>query len=151
MNYIGAAWDMLIAFPPCTHLCVSGARWFKGKAWEQQQAILFAEALWRAPIPRIAIENPIGVLSTQSRLGKPTQIIQPWQHGHETTKATCLWLRGLPKLKPSNIVSAGERKTYANGKSSPLWHANSGGGQGKKRSITFEGIALAMAEQWHGD
>lgn len=132
-------WDMVIAFPPCTHLCVSGARWFKGKAWEQQQAILFVEALWRLPVKRIAIENPIGVLSTKSRLGKPTQIIQPWQFGHGETKATCLWLKGLPPLVPTNIVEGREARIHKMPPSKD---------RGKERSRTLQGIADAMAEQW---
>lgn len=132
-------WDMLIAFPPCTHLCVSGARWFKNKAWEQQKAILFVEALWKAPISRIAIENPIGVLSTRSRLLKPTQIIQPWQFGHGETKATCLWLKGLPKLIPTKIVEGREPRTHRMSPSKD---------RAKERSRTLPGIADAMGEQW---
>lgn len=141
-------WDMMIAFPPCTHLAVSGARWFKEKQADgrQQQGIEFFMGLVNAPIPKIAIENPIGVMSTYYK--KPNQIIQPWQFGHETTKSTCLWLKRLNKLKPTNIVSKGERQTYASGRSSPIWHAKSGGGCGKERSKTYLGIAQAMAEQW---
>lgn len=142
LDYIGAAWDLMIAFPPCTHLAVSGARWFKGKAWEQYKAILFAEALWNAPIPRIAIENPIGILSTKSRLGKSTQIIQPWHHGHGETKATCLWLRGLPKLIPSNIVEGREPRIH---------HMPPSPDRGKLRSITLAGIAEAMARNAGGE
>ena len=100
LAFIDTRWDVLIAHPPCTHLTVAGARWFKGREAEQAEAIAFAEALWAAPIERIALENPIGVLSTRSSLGKPTQIIQPWQFGHGETKATCLWLKGLPNWRP---------------------------------------------------
>ncbi len=95
-------WDMIIAFPPCTHLAVSGARWFKDKPYEQQRAIRFVLSIAASRCERVAIENPIGVLSTRWR--KPDQIIQPWQFGHGETKATCLWLKGLPKLVPTNIV-----------------------------------------------
>lgn len=132
-------WDMLIAFPPCTHLCVSGARWFKKKQKEQQEAITFVEDLWNARIDKIAIENPIGVLSTKSKLGSPTQIIQPWQYGHGEKKATCLWLKNLPNLTPTNIVE---------GRIPRVHHASPGPNRWKERSRTYEGIAEAMAKQW---
>ena len=132
-------WDMMIAFPPCTHLAVSGARWFKEKQQEQKDAIKFVEWLWTLPIKKIAIENPIGVLSTKSRLGKPSQIIQPWQFGHGETKSTCLWLKNLPKLVPTNVVSGREGR---------VWKEPPGPDRWKKRSITYQGIANAMAEQW---
>jgi len=143
-------WDMLIVFPPCTDLCVSGARWFKEKIADgrQQRAIAFFMRIVNCGIAKIAIENPIGIMSSKYR--KPDQIIQPWEYGHETTKSTCLWLKGLPLLKPTNIVSKGDRQTYANGKTSPMWHAKSGKGCGVLRSKTFPGIAKAMAEQWGG-
>mgnify|MGYP001590692928 FL=1 len=130
-------WDMMIAFPPSTHLCVSGARWFKNKEREQAEALDFVRAIMTAPIQRIAIENPIGVISTKIR--KPDQIIQPWQFGHGETKATCLWLKGLPPLKPTNVVSGRESRIH---KMPPS--AN----RGKERSRTYSGIAAAMAEQW---
>jgi site-specific DNA-cytosine methylase len=139
-------WDMMIAFPPCTHLAVSGARWFKEKRQEQEEALEFVRCLLGAPIPMIALENPVGIIST--RIRKPDQIIQPWQFGHETTKTTCLWLKSLPHLVPTEIVDKGERRYYASGKSSPMWHANTGGGCGHERSRTFTGIAKAMADQW---
>ena len=141
-------WDLLIAFPPCTHLAVSGAAHFaKKKASGVQDAALdFVRALLDCNIPRIALENPVSIIS--SRIRKPTQIIQPWMFGHETTKATCLWLKNLPALVPTDIVSKGERQFYASGKSSPIWHAKTGGGCGKVRSKTFQGIANAMAAQW---
>jgi site-specific DNA-cytosine methylase len=139
-------WDLMIAHPPCTHLAVSGARYFYRKQKEQEEALAFVRLLLNAPIDKIALENPIGIISTHIR--KPDQIIQPWQFGHETTKATCLWLKGLPKLIPTNIVNKGERQYYASGKNSPIWHAKSGGGSGHERSVTFSGIASAMAEQW---
>jgi hypothetical protein len=139
-------WDMIIAFPPCTHLAVSGAAWFgqKRKDGRQQQGIDFFMKFVNCRCPRKCIENPVGIMSTIYR--KPDQIIQPWMFGHETTKATCLWLTGLPKLVPTNIVGKGDRRHYASGKSSPMWHANSGGGCGHERSKTFLGIA--MASQW---
>lgn len=95
-------WHLMIACPPCTHLCVSGARWFKDKVQEQADALAFVQMLMDAPIPRICVENPIGVIST--RIRKPDQIIQPWQFGHPESKATCLWLKGLPKLVPTNVL-----------------------------------------------
>lgn len=140
------SWDMMIAHPPCTHLAVSGARWFKYKRQEQKEALAFVRKLLDAPIPLIALENPVSVIS--SKIRKPDQIIQPWQFGHETTKTTCLWLKGLPHLKPTNIVSKGDRVVYASGRSLPVWCAKTGKGCGKKRSVTFEGIAQAMAAQW---
>lgn len=146
LKYLHIGWDLMIAHPPCTHLAVSGAAWFKKKQKEQAEAKLFFMQFANSHIPKICIENPISVISTYWR--KPDQIIQPWQFGHQTTKATCLWLKDLPLLTPTNIVSKGERKYYASGKSSPMWHAKTGGGCGKKRSITFQGIADAMAEQW---
>lgn len=132
-------WDAMIAHPPCTRLTVAGARWFKGREAEQAEAIAFVEALWDAPIPRIAIENPIGVLSTRSRLGKPTQIIQPWQFGHGETKATCLWLKGLPPLHPTDVVAGREQRIWKMPPSADRW---------KLRSLTYQGIATAMASQW---
>ncbi len=132
-------WDLMIAHPPCTRLTVAGARWFKGRESEQAEAIRFVEALWDAPIPLIAIENPIGVLSTRSRLGKPTQIIQPWQFGHGETKATCLWLKGLPPLVPTNVVDGREARIHKMPDGPNRW---------RERSRTYSGIAAAMAAQW---
>ena len=130
-------WHLMVAFPPCTHLAVSGARWFKNKLHEQQQAIEFVRQLLDAPIDRIALENPIGILSTRVR--KPDQIIQPWQFGHGETKATCLWLKNLPPLRPTKIVSGREPRVH---------HASPGPDRWKERSRTLPGIANAMAEQW---
>lgn len=148
LRHLTDGWDLMIAHPPCTDLAVSGAAWFKEKIADgrQQRALDFVHALLNAPIPKIALENPISVIS--SKIRKPDQIIQPWQFGHETTKATCLWLKKLPILLPTNIVSKGERQYYASGKSSPLWHAKTGKGSSRERSKTFQGIAGAMAEQW---
>ena len=137
--YSHGPWDMMIAHPPCTHLAVSGARWFRGKEIEQKRALRFVELLMLAPIHYIAIENPISIIS--SRIRKPDQIIQPWQFGHGETKATCLWLKNLPKLKPTNIVD---------GRVPRVHHASPGPDRWKERSRTLPGIAAAMAEQWGG-
>lgn len=136
-------WDMIIAHPPCTHLCSSGARWFTEgkKPWSlQDEAAEFFMRFANADCPRIAIENPIGVMSTKYR--KPNQIIQPWQFGHGETKATCLWLKGLPNLVPTEIVEGREHRIH---------HMPPGPERAKLRSKTFPGIARAMAEQWAGD
>jgi len=130
-------WDLMIAHPPCTHLAVSGARWFKEKREEQRQALIFVKQLLNAPIPRIALENPISIISTKIR--KPDQIIQPWMFGHGETKATCLWLKNLPKLKPTNVVEGRENRVHKEPPSKDRW---------KNRSRTYQGIADAMAEQW---
>ena len=130
-------WDMMIAHPPCTHLAVSGARWFKDKKVEQAEALEFVRLLLNAPIKRIALENPISIISSHIR--KPDQIIQPWQYGHGETKATCLWLQNLPKLQPTNIVEGREQR---------IWKMPPGENRWKERSRTFEGIAQAMANQW---
>jgi hypothetical protein len=127
----------MIAHPPCTHLAVSGARWFKEKQDEQWQALAFVRDLLNAPIPRIALENPISIIS--SRIRKPDQIIQPWQFGHGETKATCLWLKGLSKLVPTNIVE---------GRTPRVHRASPGPDRWKERSRTLAGIARGMAEQW---
>lgn len=130
-------WDLLIAHPPCTHLAVSGARWFKDKLPEQQAALDFVARLMCAPVPRIVIENPVSIISSQIR--KPDQVIQPWQFGHGEVKATCLWLKGLPKLAPTNVVD---------GRHPACWLASPGPDRWKIRSRTYQGIAEAMAEQW---
>lgn len=138
-DLLGLGWDLMIAFPPCTHLAVSGARWFKDKQKEQAEALDFVRALMEAPIPRIAIENPVSIIS--SRIRKPDQIIQPWQFGHGETKATCLWLKGLPPLRPTNIVDGREAKVHKMPPGPERW---------RERSRTYQGIAEAMAEQWGG-
>ena len=134
-----SSWDMIIAFPPCTDLAVSGARWFKEKQKDgrQQLSINFFMRLADYKCDKIAIENPIGIMSTHYR--KPDQIIQPWQFGHGETKATCLWLKGLPKLKPTNIVEGREQR---------IWKMAPSPDRAKLRSKTFQGIADAMATQW---
>jgi hypothetical protein len=140
-------WDLMIAHPPCTHLAVSGARWFKDKAQEQAEALDFVRLLLAAPIPRIALENPVSVIS--SRIRKPDQVIQPWQFGHEATKTTCLWLKGLPPLTPTNVVGKGARHVTKSGKSLPKWYnLPPSADRWKIRSATFQGIADAMANQW---
>lgn len=130
-------WDLIIAHPPCTHLAVSGARWFKDKIKEQEEALEFVQALLDAPCDKIALENPVSVIST--RIRKPDQIIQPWMFGHGETKGTCLWLKNLPLLKPTNIVSGREARIHSMGPSET---------RSKDRSRTSTGIAEAMAEQW---
>lgn len=132
-------WDMVIAFPPCTDLAVSGARWFdeKRKTGQQQKSIMFFEFFTHLKNRYVAIENPIGIMSNIYR--KPDQIIQPWQFGHGETKATCLWLKNLPNLEPTNIVEGREQR---------IWKMPPSINRGKLRSKTFEGIAKAMAEQW---
>ena len=130
-------WDLGIFFPPCTHLCVSGARWFKDKKEVQQDALDFVSRLMIAPIPKIAIENPVGIISTKIR--KPDQIIQPYEYGHGETKKTCLWLKGLPKLKPTKIVPGREQRIWSMPPSYTRW---------MERSRTYQGIASAMADQW---
>ena len=134
-------WDMIVAFPPCTHLAVSGARHFAEKRADgrQQAAIDFFMKIAEADCQKIAIENPVGIMSTQWR--KPDQIIQPWQFGHGETKATCLWLKGLPLLVPTRIVDGREQR---------VWKMPPGPDRAKERSKTYPGIAKAMAEQWAG-
>jgi site-specific DNA-cytosine methylase len=131
------SWDLLVAHPPCTHLAVSGARWFKDKQTEQAEALEFVRWLLDAPIPHIALENPISIIS--SRIRKPDQIIQPWQFGHGEVKATCLWLKNLPKLRPTSIVDGRVARVHRLPPSADRW---------RLRSITYQGIADAMADQW---
>lgn len=132
-------WDMIIAFPPCTHLASSGARWFKEKQKDgrQQNAVDFFMRIVNANATKIAIENPIGIMSSKYR--KPDQIIQPWQFGHGETKATCLWLKGLPKLTATELVEGREQR---------IWRLPPSKDRAKLRSKTFPGIAKAMATQW---
>jgi len=164
-------WDLMIAHPPCTYLSVSGAKWyyhpddnelpfserrphprFPDRRKHQQEALDFVQKLMDVDIPKIAIENPISVIS--SRIRKPDQIIQPWMFGDEATKSTCLWLKNLPKLKPTKIVGKGEMVTYGSGKRMQKWYVdaltNSKSAEERRtmRSKTFPGIARAIAEQW---
>lgn len=136
-SILSDGFDMMIAHPPCTHLAVSGARWFKEKRKEQAEALAFVRALLLAPIPRICLENPISVISSHIR--KPDQIVQPWMFGHGETKATCLWLKGLSPLQPTNIVAGRDARIHRMPPSSNRW---------RERSRTYMGIADAMAEQW---
>jgi hypothetical protein len=132
-------WDLIIAHPPCTHIAVSGARWFKGKEKEQAEAIEFFMRFANANCPCICVENPISIMSTRYR--KPDQIVQPWMFGHGETKATCLWLKGLPPLKPTKIVTGRDSRVHKEPPSPDRW---------KNRSRTYPGLAAAMADQWRG-
>ena len=136
---LAGGWDLMIAHPPCTHLAVSGARHFAAKRADgsQQAALDFVGKLLNAPIPRIALENPVSIISSHFR--KPDQIIQPWQFGHGETKATCLWLKGLPLLTPTNVVDGREQRVHRMPPSPDRW---------KERSRTYQGVADAMAAQW---
>jgi len=136
-DVINDGWDLMIAHPPCTHLAVSGARWFKDKVTEQAEALDFVRRLINADIGHICIENPVSIIS--SRIRKPDQTIQPWQFGHGETKRTCLWLKGLPKLVPTDIVDGRDQRIWKLPPSPDRW---------KIRSATFQGIADAMANQW---
>lgn len=149
LNHLEDGWDLMIAHPPCTHLAVSGARWFKGKENEQKEAIRFIMDLYFSQIPRVAIENPVGIMSTRWR--KPDQIIQPYQFGHTARKTTCLWLRELPKLKSTEIVEP-KLITYKDGsvfsEDYMKCKRSKPGESSLKRSKTYQGIAKAMAKQW---
>ena len=134
-----SGWDLMVAHPPCTHLAVSGARWWYLKQEQQRQALEFVRLLLAAPIERIALENPVSLISTAIR--KPDQIIQPWQFGHGETKATCLWLKNLPLLTPTEIVQGRQARVHRLPQSPDRW---------KERSRSYKGIAEAMAEQWGG-
>lgn len=141
MELLKMQWDMILAFPPCTDLAVSGARYFAQKRADgrQQRSVDFFMAFANADCPRIAIENPVGIMSTHYR--KPDQIIQPWMFGHGETKATCLWLKGLPRLEPTNIVEGREHR---------VWRMPPSLERAKLRSKTYTGVAKAMASQWAG-
>jgi hypothetical protein len=137
LKYLDRGWDLMVAHPPCTHLAVSGARYFDRKRAEQSHALQFVCDLMNAPIPRIVIENPISIIS--SRIRKPDQIIQPWWFGHGETKATCLWLKGLPVLTATSIVDGRKARIHRMSPGPDRW---------RERSRTLIGIAQAMAEQW---
>ena len=158
-HYISGRWDMIIAFPPCTYLTVTGNRWFNIDRYgekaiqrhkDRKEAIDFFMAFANADCERIAIENPVGIMSSEWR--KPNQIINPWQFGDAFEKKTCLWLKGLPELTPTNIVEIPPREKFESGKSMPSWYAEAWHlpkeERAKLRSKTFPGIAKAMAEQW---
>lgn len=150
-------WDMIIAFPPCTHLASSGAAWFERKRRNGQQdmGVGFFKAFTALDhVPRVAIENPVGIMSKLYR--KPDQIIQPWMFGDPYEKRTCLWLKGLPPLEPTNVVEPEERRRYGSGTTMPPWYADAWSLSPHERSMvrsrTFPGIAKAMAQQWgHAD
>tara|TARA_R100000149_G_C5776852_1_gene74625 strand:+ start:10 stop:597 length:588 start_codon:yes stop_codon:yes gene_type:complete len=151
LEHLDKDWDMMIAHPPCTHLAVSGARWFTEgkKPWSlQEEALSFVRTLLNAPIDKIALENPVSVIST--KIKKPNQIIQPFEYGHDVTKKTCLWLKNLPNLKPTKIVKPDI--VLVNGKKMSRMHYESfklpPKERGKVRSKFYTGIAEAMAEQW---
>jgi len=164
-------WEMMIAHPPCTFLAVSGARWyyhpedkdmpvqnrrphpkFPNRVNDRDEALEFFIKLNEAPIEKIAVENPVGIVNTKYK--KPNQTVHPWMFGDEASKATCLWLKNLPKLEPTKIVGKGERVILSSGKSLPKWYsdaltqAKSAAERRTLRSKTFEGMAKAMAEQW---
>jgi site-specific DNA-cytosine methylase len=140
-------WDMIIAFPPCTHLAISGAKWFPEKIADgrQQAAIDFVQQIWDAECPRIAIENPVGVLSTKSKLGKASQYIQPYWFGERTRKKTGLWLKGLPKLVPTDMIDISKVSEKELNK---LYYLAPSPTRALERSKTFHGVANAMASQW---
>jgi hypothetical protein len=168
---IDEGWDMMVAFPPCTYLSASGAQWYyhpddkqlqkyerrphpryPNRANDRLDAIDFFMRLYHSPIDKVCIENPVGVMSSKFR--RPDQIIHPWMFGDEATKTTCLWLKGLPLLVPTDIVGKGDRVTFKSGKSHPKWYADALATaktpeeRRTLRSKTFQGIASAMAEQW---
>jgi hypothetical protein len=145
-DVINDGWNLMIAHPPCTHLAVSGARWFKNKVNEQREALEFVQRLMDAPIDKIAIENPISIIS--SRIRKPEQIIQPWMFGHPEAKATCLWLKGLPALSATDVLTKPECGYWSNQTPSGQNKLSPGPNRWKERSKTYQGIADAMATQW---
>lgn len=149
LDVLDDGWDMMIAFPPCTYLCSSGLHWNKrklGRVFLTFKALGFVEDLLDAPIPRIALENPIGCISTKIR--KPDQIIQPWQFGHPESKSTCLWLKGLPLLKPTNVLPKPESGRWDNQTASGQNKLAPSADRWKLRSKTYQGIADGMSQQW---
>jgi site-specific DNA-cytosine methylase len=145
-NILGDSFDLMVAHPPCTHLAVSGARWFKDKQIEQAEALDFVRLLLSAPIEHIALENPISIIS--SRIRKPDQIVHPWQFGHPESKATCLWLKNLPRLVATNILEKPASGRWSNQTPSGQNKLGPSEDRWKIRSATYQGIADAMAEQW---
>jgi site-specific DNA-cytosine methylase len=138
-DVLDGGWDLMVAHPPCTHLAVSGARWFSEKRMRQVEALAFVRLLLDAPVPRIALENPVSIIS--SRIRKPDQVVQPWWFGEGETKTTCLWLKNLPPLVPSKVVAGRDDRIHREPPSPDRW---------KNRSRTYPGIAEAMADQWGG-
>ena len=149
-SLLNDGWDLMIAHPPCTHLAVSGARHFKEKAADgrQEEALQFVRDLLAAPIPRIALENPVSIIS--SRIRKPDQVIQPWMFGHGETKATCLWLKNLPKLVPTHMKGDLFAAQEPEGREQRIHKMPPSPDRWRERSRTYEGIAAAMADQWGG-
>lgn len=145
-DILNDGWELMIAHPPCTHLAVSGARWFKNKQKEQAEALAFVQLLLDAPIDKIALENPISIIS--SRIRKPDQIVQPWQYGHPESKSTCLWLKNLPKLQATNILEKPASGYWSNQTPSGQNKLGPSDDRWKIRSATYKGIAKAMADQW---
>lgn len=148
-DVLGQGWDLMIAFPPCTYLCSSGLHWNKrvpGRAAQTQDALDFVRMLLDAPIERIALENPVGCISTQIR--KPDQVIQPWQFGHSESKTTCLWLKGLPPLVPTKVLDKPANGRWENQTASGQNRLGPSDDRWKIRSLTYSGIAHAMAKQW---
>jgi site-specific DNA-cytosine methylase len=141
-----SSYDLLIAHPPCTHLAVSGARWFKGKEREQAEALDFVKFFLNAPVPHICLENPVSIIST--RIRKPDQIIQPWMFGHPEAKATCLWLKNLPPLHPTNVLPLPPNGKWSNQTPSGQNKLGPSPDRWKERSRTYVGVADAMAVQW---
>ena len=150
LGLLDMGWTHLIAHPPCTHIAVSGARHFAAKIADgrQQKALEFVEALWDAPIPHICIENPVSVISTKTKLGKCTQMIQPYQFGHPESKRTCLWLKNLPKLTPTDILPKPECGYWENQTPSGQNKLGPSKDRWQIRSKTYQGIAEAMATRW---
>lgn len=152
LNLLTERWDMMIAFPPCTYLCASGMHWTTRGLRDPkltESALEFVRLLMEAPIHRIAIENPVGAIST--RIRRPDQRIQPWQFGEDASKATCLWLKNLPLLKPTNVLPVPETGRWSNQTASGQNRLSPGPNRWKERSRTYQGIADAMASQWGGD
>jgi hypothetical protein len=145
-DIIEDGFDLMVAHPPCTHLAVSGARWFKDKQVEQAEGLDFVRLLLSAPIDKIALENPISIIS--SRIRKPNQIIQPWQFGHPESKSTCLWLKNLPKLIPTDVLPLPASGRWSNQTPSGQNKLGPSPDRWKERSKTYQGIAEAMAQQW---
>ena len=148
-DVLGGGWDLMVGHPPCTYLAVSGLHWNKRRperALLTEEALEFVQLLLNAPIPCIALENPVGCIS--SRIRKPDQIIQPWQFGHDASKATCLWLKGLPLLQPTDVLPGGREARRANQTASGQNKLSPSKDRWKLRSLTYPGIAEAMATQW---
>lgn len=147
LRHLSDGWELLVAFPPCTHLCRAGARWWADRRAEQEAALAFVRQLMAAPVPRVAIENPPGAIG--SRIRPADQYVQPWWFGDQASKMTGLWLTNLPKLVPTHVVDRGEQHVFSSGRRMPAWYDLSPGPlRGQRRSKTYRGLANAMAAQW---